>query len=74
MTNKTQMNRIEKQLLLYKKFLKVCDINSIAKLCVEIVKLENRLQILRTMTDNQIMDQVIFQDIIIQSKANKLNL
>ena len=68
------MNRIEKQLLLYKKFLKVCDIKSIAKLCVEIVKLENRLKILRTMNDNQIMDKVIFQDVIIQSKANKLVL
>jgi len=72
MTNKTQMNRIEKQLILYKRYLKECKIQYVGNLCVEIAKLEMRLKTLRTMNDNQIEDKVCFQYIIVQSKANKL--
>lgn len=68
------MNRIEKQLILYKRYLKECKIQYIGSLCVEIAKLEMRLKILRTMNDKQIEDKVCFQYIIVQSKANKLRL
>lgn len=65
------MNRIEKQLILYKRYLKECKIQYIGSLCVEIAKLEMRLKTLRTMNDKQIEDKVCFQYIIVQSKANK---
>ena len=74
MNNKTQMNRIEKQLILYKRYLKDCKIQYVGKLCVEIAKLEMRLKTLRTMNDKQIEDKVCFQYIIVQSKANKLRI
>lgn len=68
------MNKIDKQLILYKRYLKECNIQSVGKLCIEIAKLEMRLKTLRSMNDNQIMDKVIVQDLIVQSKANKLIL
>lgn len=68
------MNRIEKQLILYKRYLKECNIQAVGELCVEIAKLEMRLKTLRTMDDKQIEDKVCFQYIIVQSKANKLVL
>lgn len=68
------MNRIEKQLILYKRYLKECKIQYVGKLCVEITKLEMRLKTLRTMNDNEIEDKVCFQYLIVQSKANKLTL
>jgi rubrerythrin len=74
MTNKTQMNRIETQLRLYKQYLKICRIEYIGNLCKEIVKLEDRLYLFRQMTETEIKNKVDFQYIIVQSKANKLNL
>jgi rubrerythrin len=74
MTNKTQMNRIEKQLRLYKHYLKICRIEYVANLCKEIVKLEDRLDLFRQMTETEIKNKVAFQYVIVQSKANKLNL
>ena len=68
------MNRIEKQLILYKRYLKECNIQAVGELCVEIAKLEMRLKTLRTMDDKQIEDKVCFQYIIVQSKANKLRI
>lgn len=68
------MNRIEKQLILYKRFLKDCNIQSVGKLCIEIAKLEIRLKTLRRMNDNEIEDKVFTQYLIVQSKANKLVL
>ena len=68
------MNRIEKQLLLYKRYLKDCKIQYVGNLCVEIANLEMRLKTLRTMNDKEIEDKVCFQYIIVQSKANKLTL
>lgn len=74
LTNKSQRNRIEMQLISYKRFLKICDMQSITKLCKEIIKLENRLELLRQMSDNELKKEVQFQYLIVQSKANKLNL
>lgn len=68
------MNRIEKQLILYKRYLKECNIQAVGKLCIEIAKLEMRLKTLRTMNDNEIEDKVCYQYLIVQSKANKLVL
>lgn len=68
------MNRIEKQLRLYKHYLKACRIEYVANLCKEIVKLEDRLELFREMTEIEIKNKVAFQYIIVQSKANKLNL
>jgi hypothetical protein len=72
LTNKSQRNRIEMQLISYKRFLKICDMQSITKLCKEIIKLENRLELLRQMSDNELKKEVQFQYLIVQSKANKL--
>lgn len=66
------MNRIEKQLILYKRYLKECNIQAVGKLCIEIAKLEMRLKILRMMNDKEIENKVFFQYVIVQSKANKL--
>jgi hypothetical protein len=74
MTNKTQMNRIEKQLRLYKHYLKTCRVEYVTNLCKEIIKLEDRLDILRQMTETEIKNKVDFQYVIVQSKANKLSL
>lgn len=68
------MNKIDKQLILYKRYLKECNIQAVGKLGIEIAKLEMRLKTLRTMNDKQIDDKVCFQYIIVQSKANKLVL
>ena len=68
------MNRIEFQLRLYKKYLKTCRIEYVGKLCKEIVNLEDRLYLLRQMTETEIKNKVAFQYVIVQSKANKLNL
>jgi hypothetical protein len=74
MTNKTQRNRIELQLRLYKQYLKICRIEYVGNLCKEIVKLEDRLELFRQMTEIEIKNKVDFQYVIVQSKANKLNL
>lgn len=74
MTNKTQTNRLEKQLRLYKKYLKFCRIEYVGELCIEIAKLEYRMEVLRQMTDPEIIKKVTYQYIIIQSKANKITL
>ena len=68
------MNRIETQLRLYKQYLKICRIEYIGNLCKEIVKLEARLDLFRQMTEMEIKNKVDFQYVIVQSKANKLNL
>lgn len=68
------MNKIDKQLILYKRYLKECNIQAVGKLCIEIANLEMRLKTLRMMNDKQIDDKVCFQYIIVQSKANKLVL
>lgn len=67
------MNKIDKQLILYKRYLKECKIQYVGNLCVEIAKLEMRLKTLRLMNDNEIEDKVCFQYLIVQSKANKLS-
>lgn len=72
-TNKTQRNRIEMQLTLYKRYLKECKIQNVAKLCREIVKLENRLEVIREMNDEELKQDVQFQVVFRQSKANKLD-
>lgn len=74
MTNKTQRNRIEMQLRLYKHYLKICRIEYVGKLCIEIAKLEARLELFRQMTESEIKNKVDFQYVIVQSKANKLSL
>jgi hypothetical protein len=59
---------------LYKQYLKICRIEYVGNLCKEIVKLEDRLELFRQMTETEIKNKVDFQYVIVQSKANKLNL
>lgn len=66
------MNRIEKQLFLYKKYMKVCRIENISKLCKEILNLENRLALLRNLNDKDLKSEVDFYYETKQSKLNKI--
>lgn len=66
-------NRIETQLVSYKRYLKDCPIEAVGKLCIEIAKLEHRMEAIRNMSIEQLNSQVHWQYSLRQSKANKLS-
>lgn len=74
MNHITHRNRIETQLVSYKRYLKDCPIEAVGKLCIEIAKLEHRLDLIRCMSIDQLNQKVIWRYSIRQSKANKLVL
>lgn len=66
-------NRIENQLVSYKRYLKDCPIEAVGKLCIEIAKLEHRMETIRNMSIEQLNSQVPWQYSVRQSKANKMS-
>jgi hypothetical protein len=66
-------NRIESQLISYKRYLKFCPEEALGKLCIEIAKLEHRMETIRNMSIDQLNSQVPWQYSVRQSKANKLS-
>lgn len=73
MNHITHRNRIQAQLISYKRYLKHCPEESVGKLCIEIAKLENRMEQIRNMSLDQLNSKVIWQYKTRQSKANKLS-
>lgn len=71
MNHITQRNRLETQLKLYIKFMKICPESSVIKLAKEITNIENRLDKLREYDIPQLMKPVVFQYSTKQSKMNK---
>lgn len=66
-------NRVEKQLISYKRYLKDCPIEAVGKLYIEIAKLEHRMEAIRNMSIEQLNSQVPWQYSVRQSKANKMS-
>ena len=70
MNHITQMNALEKQLKLYKDYVKICPNDNLLKLMKEILKILTRIEQIRTMYFHEKKKEVVFQYETKQSKSN----
>lgn len=70
MNHVTQLNKLLQQIRLYKMYLSICPDHKISALCIEILKLQNRVEILNQMQADELRKQVLIQYETKQSKMN----
>lgn len=70
MNHITQMNALEKRLKSFKNFVPFCSNDSLAELLIEIQRTVNRIENIRAMRVDKMVQQVVFQYETKQSKSN----
>jgi hypothetical protein len=70
MNHITQMNALEKQLKSFKNFVPFCSNDSLQELLIEMQRTVNRIENIRAMRVDKMVQEVIFQYETKQSKSN----
>lgn len=73
MNHITQLNNLQTRIKLYKDFMPFCPPSKVIKFCNEIIKLQNRVDVLSQKSFDELLKKVEIHYETKQSKINELN-